>query len=98
MDVTNPPTGEVFWSRPVCLMCPGVHVSDGSEGRGFRAVHEGFDPAGAIDEFGGGDDVFHPAVLHLRQEAQSSYFCISHPSEEEHQRGPILPLLTCWDR
>lgn len=59
----------------------------------FGPVHEGFDPTGTINEFGGSNNVFHPAVFHLREETQSGYFCVRHSTEKEHQRGPVLPLL-----
>lgn len=58
------------------------------------AVHEGLDPARSIDELGGGDDVLRATVLHLRKEAQGGDLGVSHPSKEEHQRGPVLTLLT----
>lgn len=75
-----------------CLVCPGVHDAD-SGGLGFRSVHERFNPSCSVYEFRGSYDVLHPAVFHLREEAQSSYFCIRHSTEEEHQRCPIFSLL-----
>lgn len=80
----------------VCLMCAAGRTGD-SGVLGLRSIHEGFDPCGAVDEFCGGDDVLHPAVLHLGQETKSSYFCVGHASEEKHQCGSILTLLACGD-
>lgn len=83
----------VFWWMG-CLMWPGVHAGDSGALR-FRPVHEGFDPGCAVYEFCCGYNVLHPAVFHLREETKSSYFCIGHPAQEEHQRCSILPLLAC---
>ena len=65
----------------------------GSGGLGFGPIHEGFDPAGAVDELGGCYDILCAAVLHLGQEAQGCDLSVGHPSEEEHQGGPVLSLL-----
>lgn len=67
---------------------------------GFRArvVHERSDPRRAVNEFGCGDDILHPAVFHLRQEAESGYFCVRHTAQEEDQRCSILPLMACTVR
>lgn len=75
-------------------MLPGVHAGDSGD-LGFRSVHEGFDPSCTIQEFCGSYDILHPTVFHLREKAKSGYFCVRHSTEEEHQRRPILPLLTC---
>lgn len=88
------PVAELFWWMGF-LMWPGVRAGD-SLCWGFRAVHEGFDPSCAIYEFCGGYNILHPAVFHLREETESSYFCIRHTTKEEHQRCPILSLLACW--
>lgn len=75
-------------------MWTGVHAGD--SGRlGFGSVHEGFDPSCTIYEFCGGYNVLHPAVFHLREEAESGYLCVRHSTKEEHQRRTILPLLAC---
>lgn len=73
------------------------HPGD-SGGLRFRPVHEGFDPGCTIYQFCGGYDIFHPTVLHLREETQSGYFCVGHAAEEEDQRRSVLPLLTCGGR
>lgn len=57
-------------------------------------VHEGSDPRRAVNQLGRGDDVLHPAVLHLRQEAESGDLRVRHPAQEEDQRRSILPLMS----
>lgn len=61
----------------------------------LRVIHERSNPRCAVNEFGCGDDVLHPAVFHLRQESESGYFCICHTAQEEDQRCSILPLMAC---
>lgn len=56
-------------------------------------VHEGSDPRRAVNQLGRGDDVLHPAVFHLRQEAESCDLCVRHPAQEEDQRCSVLPLV-----
>lgn len=77
-------------------MQPGVHAGVSLVLR-LRPVHERFDPSRAVHEFGGGYNVLHPAVFHLREETESSYFCVCHSAQEEHQRRSIFPLLACKD-
>lgn len=92
MDIRT--VAEAFFSGWMgCLMQPGVDA--GVSVLRFRPVHEGFDPSCAVYEFCGGYNVLHPAVFHLREEPESSYFCVGHPAQEEHQCCSILPLLAC---
>lgn len=75
-------------TRPA--VCEGV-----SRQLGFGPIHEGFDPGRAINELRRGNNVLHPAVLHLREETESGYFCVRHSSEEENQCCSTFPLLPC---
>lgn len=60
----------------------------------LRMVHERLYPAGSIDQFGGCNNVLSPTIFHIRQEAQSSDFSVSHTADEEDQGGSVFSWLT----
>lgn len=62
---------------------------------GLQFFHQGFDPTCSIDQFCRGNDVLGASIFHLGQKPQCSYFCIGHPSQEEHQSDSVLTMLTC---
>lgn len=58
-------------------------------------IHQRFYPAGTIDQFGGGYDVFCSTIFHLRQKPQSCDFSVCHSAQEKDESRSVFTRLTC---